>query len=131
MQWSSEFATGIERLDEQHRMLFTMVGDFRLALDEGRGARSYGLLLGLLDDYARAHFEFEETCMVEYRCPAAALNHQAHAGFLRLISDHRTRYQARGFDAGDARTLVESLGRWLADHIGRIDTQLRDAVRGG
>jgi len=131
MEWSNDFATGIERIDEQHRMLFRMVGDFRLALDEERGERTYGLLLGLLTDYARAHFEFEEQCMEKYRCPVAGQNREAHEWFMRMLSRFRERHDHAGYRAADARELMDALDRWLRTHICGLDVQLRSAVEAG
>lgn len=131
MEWSSRFATGIEHIDDQHRMLFRMVADFRLSLDDQRGERTYGLLLGLLGDYARAHFDFEERCMERYRCPVAGQNRLAHEGFLRMLGDFRTRYESGGYRADDAHELVDALNRWLENHICRIDVQLMEHVSGG
>lgn len=131
MKWSEAFATGVERIDEQHRMLFSIVGDYRLALDEGRGAQSYPLLLDVLADYSRAHFAFEEKCMVEYQCPAAEQNSRAHAGYLRLLAEYQARYAESGFRPEDARALVDVLGEWLTSHIGRIDVRLKENVEQG
>jgi hemerythrin len=131
MKWSEAFATGIEKIDEQHRMLFTIVDDFRLALDEGRGVQTYPLLLDMLADYSRAHFAFEEKCMVEYRCPAAEQNVKAHAGYVRLLGEYRSRYEDSGFHPQDARALVDTLDEWLASHIGRIDIRLRESAPAG
>ena len=39
MKWSEAFATGVSRIDDQHKMLFAMAADFRDALDESRGER--------------------------------------------------------------------------------------------
>ncbi len=130
MKWSDEFATGLERIDEQHRMLFKIAEDFRLALDEGGGERTYPLLLEVLYEYARAHFQFEETCMEKYACPLAETNREAHAGFIRMLADYRQRLDSIGFRSADAHALVSGLDRWLSNHICRIDIDLRRAVRG-
>lgn len=131
MEWKDEFSTGIERLDEQHRMLFQMTGDFHLALEEGRGERTYGLLLGLLSEYSLAHFEFEEKCMERHRCPVAEQNRAAHQGFLRMLGDFRLRHESRGYRVEDAHELIDALERWLEGHICRIDSRLRASVNEG
>src|SRR5579871_728880 len=106
-------------------MLFQMSEDFRLALDEGRGERVYGELLESLDQYTRAHFGLEEQCMARCHCPAAELNSNAHAKFIEELTGFRRRYAAFGFEVADAQSLVEFIDHWLADHICRIDVQLR------
>ena len=128
MRWSDEYATGIENIDGQHKMIFQMSEDFRAALDEGRGERVYDEMLRSLDLYVRTHFGFEERCMERYRCPVAEGNKRAHARFAEVMSDFRQRYSARGFDRGDARDLVDTMDQWLTDHICRIDVRLKPYV---
>ena len=129
MKWTEEYATVVERIDEQHKMLFRMTEDFRAALNEGQGEGVYGGLLESLDLYIRTHFRFEEACMDRYQCPAARMNRDAHATFVEVLSGFKQRYAASGFDRGDGRELVDTLDQWLADHIGRVDVQLRQSVQ--
>jgi len=87
VKWSRAYATGIDFIDEQHKMLFKMSEDYHHALAEGRGDRVYGLMLQSLTRYARAHFEIEEQCMERYRCPAAAQNREAHRQFMETLAE--------------------------------------------
>ena len=129
MKWSAEYATGIERVDQQHQMLFQMAENFNDSLTEGRGERVYGNLLGSLDAYARAHFGFEDRCMTECHCPAAEANRDAHAKFIEALAEFRRRYAAIGFDRTDARSLTAYIEQSLTDHICRIDIQLRGCAK--
>ena len=130
MKWSIKYATGVERIDTQHKRLFQMSEDFRDALDEGRGGRVYGLLLDSLNltGYARAHFGIEEECMEQCRCPAANENSVAHVKFVEVLAGFHKRNVERGFDRAEAQCLVDFVDQWLADHIGRIDVQLKPCV---
>ena len=125
MKWSDTFATGVERIDNQHKMLFKMAEDYQTALSEDRGERVYSAFLRSLDLYARSHFRVEEGCMDKCRCPAAQGNREAHAQFIEVLARFHQRYTASGFDAADARRLTDTLDQWLTDHIGRIDVQLK------
>ena len=131
MRWSDEYATGIERIDDQHKMIFQMSEDFRAALDEGHGERVYEDLLQSLERYVRNHFGFEEGCMERCRCPVAEGNKKAHTSFIEFLAGFKQRYGTRGFDRTDARGLVDGIDDWLANHIARIDVQLRGLVEGG
>ncbi|MHB1310414.1 MAG: bacteriohemerythrin [Gemmatimonadaceae bacterium] len=128
MRWSDEYATGIPGVDEQHKMLFSSVGDFREALAEGVGSRTYGMLLEFLDQYTRGHFSFEEGCMEQYRCPVAQQNRDEHTALLRTLGQFRERFAARGYHADDARSLLDTLDHWLASHICRVDIHLKHCV---
>lgn len=128
MKWSEKYATGIERIDRQHQMIFQMAEDYRNWLKKGNGERTYGILIEFLDRYCRSHFGFEERCMVQYRCPVAEKNKEAHATFLTLISDFRQRYETHGYQYTDAIKLIEFVDQWLDKHICHIDIRLRDCV---
>jgi len=128
MKWVEDYATGITRIDEQHKTIFRMAEDFRAALDTGTGARVYGILLDNLDGYSRAHFGVEEHCMEEYRCPAAQTNKEGHAVFVEVLAGFRQRYAASGYRAADARELVDTVDQWLSGHICRIDVELKQCV---
>ena len=105
-----------------------MSEDYRQTLDAGEGERVYGFMLESLDEYARAHFGMEEQCMFRYQCPAAGMNAEAHTRFVEAISQFRGRFSRDGFDAADARRLVDFVDAWLESHIARIDTQLKPCV---
>ena len=128
MKWSDDYATGNPQIDDQHRMIFRMAEDYRAALDEGRGERVYGGMLQSLDAYVRTHFGVEERCMDRYNCPVAEGNKKAHTRFVEVLATFRERYATRGFDSADARELVDTIDRWLVDHICRIDVRLKEVL---
>jgi hemerythrin-like metal-binding protein len=128
VKWSPRFSTGVEQIDQQHRMLFQMSEDYRHTLDAGEGASVYQFMLESLDDYARGHFGVEEECMFRHHCPAAETNSLAHGQFLKTIGEFQQRFAARGFDRADALRLVDYIDKWLTNHIARIDTQLKGCL---
>jgi len=130
MKWSERFSTGISRIDDQHRMLFKMAEDFREALEAGTGSRVYGLLLQSVEQYSHAHFGFEESCMARHVCPAAEINKAAHRQFLQLLASFQRRFDASGFESGDARRFVDAIDDWIENHISRIDVQIKPYVTG-
>ena len=129
MKWIDEYATGVERIDEQHRMIFKMAEDFRSALDEGKGKVVYPTLLESLSLYCDGHFGFEEDCMAEHSCPVAQINEKAHARFLETLSGFQRQYADQGYDSFEARKLVDTIDKWLSDHICNIDVHLRNCVK--
>ena len=128
MKWSEDYATGIEQIDEDHKTIFKMSEDFRIALDEGMGGSVYAVLLDALHMYCRGHFGYEEQCMHEHQCPVAQKNKDAHAGFLKTMTGFQQRYTENGFDPVDARRLIDTIDSWLANHICRIDIHLKKCV---
>lgn len=130
LRWKEEYATGVPRIDEQHRMLFQMGEDFRVALDEGGAERVYENLLDSHGLYVQAHFGLEERCMAACSCPAGRRNSDAHARFIETLGAWRGRHDAHGYREGDARELVDFLDRWLSGHIAGVDVEIRDYAAG-
>jgi len=128
MKWSEDYATGVERIDDDHKMIFKMSEDFRAALDNGKGESVYSVLLDSLTLYCRGHFGFEEQCMTKFRCPVAEKNEKAHQTFLETLSEFQERYAANGYNYNDARKLVGTVDGWLENHICRIDVHLKHCV---
>lgn len=128
MEWNERFATGVEHLDHQHRMLFQMESDLSQALAKGGGAGVYAEFLRSLDMYSRMHFAAEEECMFRFQCPAASANLDGHRAFRTLLDDSEQKFKARGYRHDDATATAEAIRFWLVSHIGRIDTQLRPLV---
>ena len=106
-----------------------MSEDFRSALDTGAGENVYAALLEFLTGYCRGHFDFEERCMEKYSCPAAEKNREEHVKFLATLAEYTRRYVTNGYSAADARELVDTLDRWLDEHICRIDIHLRKCAQ--
>ncbi|HVZ47514.1 MAG TPA: hemerythrin family protein [Gemmatimonadaceae bacterium] len=125
MKWVEAYATGVPRIDEQHRMLFEMMDAFRAAFEEGRGERVYDNLLDSLAIYARTHFGFEERCMAECRCAAGDRNATAHRRFEAVVADFTARSAASGYRPADAAELMDVVDKWLVGHIVGIDTEMR------
>jgi hemerythrin-like metal-binding protein len=130
-EWKEEYATGDDTVDRQHRMIFKMAADFRLALEDGAGGGVYGGLLDSLGLYCRGHFALEEMTMEKYDCPAVEENKAAHALFLETYEGFLERFERYGYRDEDARALMDLLESWLVDHILAIDLQLRDSIRKG
>ena len=129
MKWIDAYATGIARVDDQHRMLFKSVEDFRGALKAGEGERTYGLLVTFLDRYSRGHFAFEERCMEQYRCPVAQKNKNEHAALTDTLAGYQERYKAKGYSEAEASSLLDTIDAWLDSHICRVDVHLKSCVR--
>ena len=129
MKSSDKYATtGVKYLDDQHKMLFKMTDDFRIALNEHRGRPVYKMLLDSLEGYASMHFSIEEGCMERYRCPVEQANRAAHGKYLEIVATFQQCYTLNGFDRADAGNLIDTIEQWLEDHFCRIDAHLKQCM---
>ncbi|MCB9916468.1 MAG: hemerythrin family protein [Planctomycetes bacterium] len=126
MKWTPDYATGIERIDSQHKMIFQMLEDYQITLEAGEGERIFGVFLDSLDLYCKGHFGYEERCMAERQCPQAEQNLAAHAAFNEQLAGFRERFRREGYSPAEAARLVETVAGWLSGHICAVDVHLRD-----
>jgi hemerythrin len=121
-------ATGVIEVDHQHKELFRQVAVLTEAMRQGQGRDALAKTLDFLGAYAIQHFATEERQMAEARCPAAAENRRAHAEFVAKFKSLRERFD----EAGATTTLVleigNFLGKWLVEHISKVDKQLGACV---
>ena len=126
--WNESMSTGIQRLDDQHRMLFQKFNEFSKAMSNMSARESASEVLDFLQFYANWHFGQEENCMEEYRCPAASMNKQAHAEFIKTFNEFYEQWQQGTMTSQLAAATYTELERWLVNHILRVDTQLSPCV---
>ena len=130
--WTKQFETGIEKLDQQHRVLIDSIN----LLDEQlqntnptiEEANCIVRLVDYLEGYANIHFNGEEKCMEAYRCPVHALNQQEHERFRGFIRDYKRLFEHQGFKVELLRNLHEVIRTWITEHILKIDTQLKPCI---
>ena len=82
IQWEERYATGVDSVDRQHRMLFEFFNDFEECIKTGHGEHYLETSFPLLEAYAKAHFSFEEDCFKQHQCPYAQQNKDAHQAFV-------------------------------------------------
>jgi hemerythrin len=132
--WNQQFATGIEQLDQQHRMLIANINHLEAMLyitNPNREESEFVVhLVDFLETYANTHFNLEEQCMAKHRCPAHARNLQGHEYFRNLLRDYKHRCGTEGYTVDLLRKLHADASSWIKEHILTIDTQLRDVVAG-
>jgi hemerythrin len=122
--------TGVPEIDAQHKELLNRFNEFVEALLTGKGREEAGKTLDFLQFYAQWHFQREEKCMDEYRCPVAAANRAAHRQFLERFGQLYEQYQDSDVNPEVMYNTFWELQDWIIKHIKRVDTQLVSCVNG-
>ena len=116
--WNRHFTTGLERVDQEHHQLVTLINQLGEALIAGpvQEPESLQATFGQLADYARYHFAEEERLMEEagvsplHRDP----HRRHHVDFVEQLS---SMWNSRNSMANAAETLHGFLRSWLGFHI--------------
>ena len=132
LMWNENFATGDKMIDEQHRVLFDTINRLEgLLFQTNPNHEEIEFILGLvtyLESYIKDHFQLEEGCMEQHRCPAHAQNKIAHAQFIARFEEFRRHCRAEGFRLELLSQLHQSLHQWIEQHILRVDIQLKPCL---
>jgi hemerythrin len=59
----------------------------------------------------------------------AQKNKEDHRRFVDVLSGYRQRYAVNGFDRAEACTLMDTIDRWLAEHICGVDMHLKHCAK--
>jgi hemerythrin-like metal-binding protein len=115
MEWNDKYATGIQEIDDQHKMLFMMTSRLQTAIKIRKGETIIAKTFTELIDYTKYHFAAEEHEMDQVDFPDAALHRQFHNKLVSGIRDALLRI--RNGESYNPIELLRFLNTWLIDHI--------------
>jgi methyl-accepting chemotaxis protein/hemerythrin len=119
LEWDPSFATGVERYDNAHKVLFKMVNDLHDAMQQKRSKEAIGQILNGLAEYTVNHFADEERSFSQTHYPEEAQHKQLH----KKLVDQVVELQAK-FRAGEtllSQDVITFLQDWLINHIKGVD----------
>ncbi len=125
--WNDSLVTGVDEIDEQHRILVNSINEANTRLTENVSAEILDQITRDLLSYALYHFETEEELMQEFNytetCQEDMENHlQQHRNFSSTVVSVR-----EGLKTGKLITredLLTFLNSWLINHILNTDKRL-------
>ncbi|MFU8925875.1 bacteriohemerythrin [Acinetobacter puyangensis] len=127
MKWLSEYDTGIEVIDEQHKRIVDYINDLEDVLSMGNYQRfQIQEVLNNIIDYTQSHFTFEESLQEEANYKYRVPHKRVHDLFIRKVESYRER-----FNAGESieQELHQLLCSWLINHIKHDDRDYVGAVK--
>ncbi|HPB75227.1 MAG TPA: bacteriohemerythrin [Chromatiaceae bacterium] len=127
--WNDNFATGIERIDEQHQRLVEILNDLASHVAFPSADLGLDVILASLVDYTLYHFETEEGIWRQHLGGdhLEVAHHGDHQAFVASVLKAKA-------EAGDrpvedlVQDLLALLTRWLASHILEKDRHLAKIV---
>jgi hemerythrin-like metal-binding protein len=127
--WSDNFATGIEKIDEQHRRLIDLLNVLVGHLAFQSDAPALGKIFDELKDYTAVHFSTEEAIWSAYFGDDAwaEWHRNAHGDFIGKLKDIKSRETEETADEV-IEEIVQFLTHWLALHIIESDKRMAKVV---
>ena len=119
LEWDPSFATGVERYDNAHKVLFKMVNDLHDAMQQKRSKEAIGQILNGLAEYTVSHFADEERSFSQTNYPEEAQHKQLH----KKLVDQVVELMGK-FNSGETlltQDVITFLQDWLINHIKGVD----------
>src|ERR1035437_7570760 len=125
--WNDNLVTGVDKIDEQHRILVNSINDANTRLMLNASAEMLDQISRDLLSYALYHFETEEELMQEYNY--AGINSEESDSHLRQHREFSSKVVEvrEGIKAGNLisrKDLLTFLNEWLINHILKTDKRL-------
>ncbi|MEZ0536981.1 bacteriohemerythrin [Caldicellulosiruptoraceae bacterium PP1] len=122
--WASNFQTGIETIDEQHKELIDRVNKLLDACSQGEGKKVLPEVLDFLQNYVVEHFSTEENLMKKYYYPAYLTHKKEHDNFVATFKSLREEIDTKGTGLLITTRVNRLVVDWLKTHILYVDKQL-------
>lgn len=123
MEWTSNLATGVSEIDNQHREIFARVNRLSEACSEGKGKEEVLNLLNFLGDYVKEHFAAEEKLQIREGYPQYAAHKSQHNRFIADLERLAATFRAEGATLSLVIMTNKTLAAWLVQHISQVDME--------
>ena len=119
MPWTSQLATGVRFVDEQHRKLVDMINDLYKAMKSGQGKAVIEKLLDDLANYTVYHFDAEEKIFHKLHYAETSGHIKIHEELKAKVISFINRYKTGSENI--SMDLMNFLKDWLENHICKTD----------
>jgi len=119
--WDASMKTGVELVDEQHRLLLEMLNELYEKMNLGAAQQAVLDALQGMRAYAAFHFKDEEEFLFEKGYPGLEAHKQAHDSFVEKLDDFQKVVAQDSLMA--ALEVLHFLKQWLVQHIQGTDME--------
>lgn len=117
--WDDSFNVGIQEVDEQHKVLVSLLNQLHTAILEHHGKTTSREILDRLAEYTRTHFLLEESLMRLTHYPGFDIHKQQHEDLIKQVQDLQTKLDQENIAI--TFELLHFLKNWLMQHINESD----------
>lgn len=121
IEWTDGLATGVELIDNQHKMLLEKLNDISEAIEKEQGVEVITKTLDFMMDYTDFHFGTEEEHMQKTSYPRMEYHKSMHKEFVETLKDMTLEFQEDGATQRLAESVNIFLFNWLVKHIRGVD----------
>jgi len=119
LEWKSEYSTGIDSIDQQHKKLVNLINQMQTAVDYSTGEEFEREALDELVSYTMTHFGYEEKLMEDNGYPGYEPHKAEHEKMVKQVDSVLSEYKQNPAQA--MQHAHDFLRDWLINHINGID----------
>ncbi|ARU54191.1 hemerythrin HHE cation binding protein [Oleiphilus messinensis] len=125
-EWQPAYATGIPKIDQQHKRLVAMINELDDAVHNHASPDHMRAIFEDLFEYTRYHFQMEESLMEEFTYDTACTERHK-AQHQRFVNELTSVAESASFATkADGQIILAFLTNWLINHICKVDRKLAD-----
>lgn len=119
--WNSNFNTGIERIDFEHKIFLELVNSFKKSLDNNCSKNELLGILMEIEKYAEFHFISEENFMMRIEYPDFKKHQIQHFELLE-------QFNLEKFDKLGLENFYDFIKDWFINHTVAEDIKIKNFV---
>ena len=127
--WQEYLSVGVERIDDQHKLLFDKFNDLLAACKADRWTEEVTRLFHFLDEYVATHFADEESFMNKIAFPDYEVHRKQHLRFIDEVASLKERVGSEMPNRNPITSVPHFMTGWLIDHISRMDSAIGRFVK--
>lgn len=116
ISWDAKYKTGVDIIDNQHKVLFDLANDLTQAADRSINHQVLKTLFSVIINYAFSHFATEEELLKDH--PALIEHSREHYELIKQLHKFSLEFQNNRTRANHPGAF---LYHWLIDHIEHSD----------
>ncbi|MDH4183211.1 MAG: bacteriohemerythrin [Nitrospinota bacterium] len=120
-EWDDSYSVGVKKLDEQHKILFTLINEMNNLVMRKASTITYTEVMEEILEYTTYHFHAEEEFMRKINYPHLEEHKLEHESLRALMKKYYAKCVNEDFAC--ANQVLEELINWLHTHLGRSDTK--------
>ncbi len=121
IDWSDLLSVGINKMDDEHKVLFTRINDLLKSLLGFEGDFDIAELVRRVNEYINFHFRDEEKMLASWDYPELDQHKKLHAIYEEEFDNIEKILREGGFDAELLIQIQDKIINWLLDHIAKVD----------
>ncbi|TDX53218.1 bacteriohemerythrin [Orenia marismortui] len=135
IKWSDDLNIGIEKIDQQHKEIFTQSNYFLKKIKEDKDnpaelKSNIEDLFYFLTDYFVTHFNDEERLQQKYNYPRYEQHKKVHHNFIERINQIKYSFWNEDHDIDYLKhEIKDEILVWLKDHIIKEDRLISEYIK--